>query len=280
MNATIRSLAGLGLALVLAGCASQTTLSGGGTPEPSSAVPHPTGADEVVLQVRVGGGFVPYAIALTEFPNVTVFGDGTVITQVATEEWDRALPELERRTLTPEGMQILLRRAQELGLLGEEIEYGLPGITDSPTTVLEITTDESHLHAAYALGFEDDGPSAAEARARQVLTGFLDELEDLPALVGDEVSDASPYVPARLAVHAFNFDEAELTPEGDPVAWPVPGLSQAVGNSDCFELTGHDVATALPALEGATITTPFSADGATWQLIVRPLLPSDQACTD
>jgi hypothetical protein len=72
------------LALSLAACsATGASPSPSGSPSASpteaGAVEHPTGATEIVLRMKEGGGFVPMGYAATEMPQFTLYGDGTVI---------------------------------------------------------------------------------------------------------------------------------------------------------------------------------------------------------
>ncbi len=65
-------------------------------------------------------------------------------------------PTLETYRLSPDGIQTVLEEAETAGLLGPGPDYGMPPVTDLPTTTLTIALDDgSYSHSAYALGFDD-----------------------------------------------------------------------------------------------------------------------------
>lgn len=45
----------------------------------SDTIEHATGASDLVLRIETGGGFVPVEVNLTQLPDVSIYGDGTVI---------------------------------------------------------------------------------------------------------------------------------------------------------------------------------------------------------
>ena len=58
---------------------STSTPGSSSTTLPAGAISHPTGADEVVLRVSTGGGFVPIEYNYTMVPEFTLYGDGRII---------------------------------------------------------------------------------------------------------------------------------------------------------------------------------------------------------
>jgi hypothetical protein len=152
------TLTSVGLALLGAACA------GLRAPDPgdgSSPIAHPAGAADLVLRVDVGGGFVPAQYHLRQLPSFSLFGDGTVITLGPQIEIypGPALPNVLARSIDEDGIQAILRAADEAGLLGPDADYDHACVADLPTTTFTVVAGgRTHVVSAYALGF-DDGTS-------------------------------------------------------------------------------------------------------------------------
>jgi hypothetical protein len=246
--------------------------------------------DTVIIRVDLEGGFVAPSVTYGRLPVVVVTADGRVITQgPQVEIWPGPLmPNLQVRTLTPAALASLLDQARQQGLLADA-SYDFPGIADVPTTVLRITVDGvTSTVSAYALGEAgtDDAmgqpldPATADGRA--AVRSFIDALTGLPdSAFSDEAAAyratslrliATPYVPQPDA-------------DWQVVAWPLADLGTAgetplPGDDSlrCQVITGDDVATVLPLLEGANQQTPFRSGDADYTLVVRPLLPGESGC--
>src|SRR5436190_2194849 len=82
------------------------------------------------------------------------------------------LPNVLERSITPAGIQALLAKADQLGLLAD-IEYSRNDqVADAPNTVVEVTVGgRTYRLEAYALGM--DGAGTPDA-ARQHLQEFVD----------------------------------------------------------------------------------------------------------
>jgi hypothetical protein len=196
------------------------------------------------------------------------------------------MPNLQVRTLTPDALADLLELAKENGLLADA-GYDFPMIADAATTVLRITVDGvTHTVSAYALGEAgtglDDGLPEADVEGRAALRSFIDALTGLPDSAFSDESRA--YEAPGLRVFASAFVPQ---PDADwmPVDWPLADLGTAgeqVGDESlgfrCQVVSGEDLATVLPLLEGANVATPFRSGGAEWTLTVRPLLPGESGC--
>jgi hypothetical protein len=152
------TLTAVGVALLSAACA------GLRAPDPgdgSSSIDHPTGSADLVVRVDVGGGFVPAQYHLRQLPSFSLFGDGTLITEGPQIEIypGPALPNVLARLIDEEGIQAILRAADEAGLLGPDAHYDQACVADLPTTTFTVVADgRTHVVSAYALGF-DDGTS-------------------------------------------------------------------------------------------------------------------------
>lgn len=251
----------------------------------SGAIAHPTGADDVVLQVLTDGGFVPVEVSLGTVPEYTLLGDGTVIVPgVTTLQYPGpALHPLNRFSLTEKQVQQVLRRAQKAGLLATgSIDYGQPLITDVGTTSVTLHAGGlSVTHSAYALSITDAeaGLTAAQVRARKALRGFLEALPQ-------DGADAGPYVPTALAVHVGAYSGE---PEGRrPVVWPLGSDLATVGSANpvgagyrCTLVTGRDLTTLLSSLEPATSRSPWvtrAGDDTLYSVVARPVLPGTGGC--
>ena len=254
-----------------------------------SVSPSATDPDSAVIRVDWEGGFVPPGVNLSRLPVVLVTADGRVITQGPQDAMypGPLLPNLQVRTLTPDALADLLELAADSGLL-VDAEYAGGPIADAATTVLRITVDGvTFTQSAYAL-FESldangaEQPSGApDAEGRAAMRSFLDTLTGLP---DSAYSDASaPYVADGLRIYSSAY-VPDPAADWMPVAWPLDDLATAGESAGeglgirCQVVTGEDLATVLPLLEGANSATPFRSGGADYTLIVRPLLPGESGC--
>ena len=84
----------------------------------STGTTGPTGADQVVLRIEQGGGFVPVQYHLTQLPMLTLYGDGRYVTpgRRSRSILARRFPALGQQRLTPEAIQLLIQAAIDAGL--------------------------------------------------------------------------------------------------------------------------------------------------------------------
>ena len=271
-------------ALVAAACVAPA-----GATNPSASPSAVIDPDTVVIRVDWEGGFVPPGVNLSRLPLVLVTADGRVITQGPQDAMypGPLLPNLQVRTLTPDSLADLLERAADDGLL-VDAEYAGGPIADATTTVLRITVDGvTYTQSAYAL-FESLDANGAEqlsgapdAEGRAAMRSFLDALTGLPD--GAYTGDPTSYVADGLRLYSSAYVP---DPAADwlPVEWPLEDLATAGASAGdglgirCQVVTGDDLATVLPLLEGANSATPFRSGGTDYTLIVRPLLPGERGC--
>ena len=274
---TTHAVATAALALtVLAGCGEQTssdiaadpdgspaaTDSGTPTADPDeTAIEHPTGADEIVLRIETGGGFVPVEYAVTNQPTLLLTGDGRLFLQPDADRQTRLIAMTVGQV--DEGqVQELLALADDAGLLAAPPDYTDPDgpqIADAPTTTVEIAAaGGTWKHEVYALGI---GGSPAHA----ALSGFVEAasvlVEDVPA---------EPFVPDELALYVQPTDL-----ERDAGAWP----AQAV---DLSSIDGCGVVAAgdlVEPLSAASLVASFRQDGALYSVSAAEVLPGDEPCT-
>ena len=272
----------LALTLSFGGCGSCSGDSGGGPAD------HPTGKNEVVLQISMGGGFVTVETNLTRTPGFTLHGDGTVIVTGPTPEIypQPALPNLQTTTISEEATQEILSAAEEAGLFANDVDYGRPGITDHPTTTITINAGgQAYTSDIYALGAEQGagGLSMEQQQARAAINELDAKLGDLSAFQMGEIK-WKPYVCTALSVFSLPFDpstapdDAEVQP--NRLEWPLGDLStlgdavQPAGYRNVV-VSGKDLATLQPLLVDATQITLWTYGDREYHLSFRPLLPNE-----
>jgi len=227
---------------------------------------HPTGADEVVLSIETGGGFVPVEYAFTNQPTFLLSGDGRLFRQGEVSEQTRLVP-MTVTQLDEAQVQEVLRLADDAGLLGAPPDYtdtsGGPQISDAPTTSVVVTAEgQTWQHDAYALGFDEE--QAERAALGDFIVAVSALVEDLdPALVDD-------FAPTELAAYVMATDLAR-----DVQPWPADDVSLA-------DIDGCQVIPApglVDTLAQASLTTMFRQAGAVYSVSAAAVLPGDQPCS-
>jgi hypothetical protein len=304
------------LVMLVAGCAvggtpGPSATPRGGTPGPSAtpadtgSISYATGPTDLVLQATSGGGLLPQSMRFAEMPNVSIYGDGRVITLGEHGGWpdDPLLPELTETRVTADGMDRTLRAAWEAGILGPgpDRRYELADVYDLWTVWFTATTDgKTHRVSAYALGFEEEARLAppGEMDARKKLDALYGQLVDLRAwLPAGTVGPDSPYGPAETRVLVTPLLDwstagdgataAPATPRADQEVrdWPLVDPPESFGSPldthggepwSC-KILGPDEVAAL-GLDTATRDTRWKAGGNLYQVVARPLLPDESGC--
>ena len=298
MTSPNRFLAIVFVALVALVAGTCTTAGVGSSPSPSvspspGGIDYPTGAADLVVRLRYVGGFAAPAAHLVSLPAVSVYGDGTVIVPGPQDAMypGHALPNLQRATIAPAGMQVLLEAARAAGLLGPDAHYDLGGIMDASTAEFTVNADgRIHTVSAYALmegGGSPEGTDPAEAQARAKLALFQGQLGGLEALLDTEIGPWSPYQAEtlQLLVSAGAPDDGQGLVQ-QPIAWPLASpladfgstLPALMPGQRCGVASGSDVDALLPLLETANTLTPWTDAGASFGIVVRPLLPAEAGC--
>ena len=279
-----------------AGGVDGTPGTGAGEPTETVEYIYPQGADEVVVRIESIGGFVPQEFLVTRLPLVSLYGDGRVLTegpQIMIYPAP-ALPNLQMGTLTDEGVQLILRAAEEAGLLEGDKHLPLDTVADAATTVFTITVaGKTHTVSAYALDITDapDVP-AEQLEAREKLVEFqakvVDYLSWLPETAIAEQQIAYPIErlqvisqPADLYVagdESIEPGEAEWSLE-TPIAElgePFEFMEQA----RCVVLEGQELDSMLTALQDANQLTRWQSGDEEYTLHIRPILPDEQGCME
>jgi len=267
-----------GLALVAVGCGDADPNL---TSEPAQQ--YPTGADDVVVRVSSGGALVPLEVSLAGLPELTLYGDGQLVSvdYEANTFPGPALPALRTTQLSDDEIQELLDKASQADILEGDIDYGTPNITDVGGTSVLINVDGvQHSSSAYALGYDDETLTAEQVDARARLEGFIDEVS---AAAGQS---AVSYEADAVAVFVFDHQPIDGgdNPDASPVDWPFadPGSVPGSGTTGtpCFTLTGDEAGQAQELAAGADANTPWASNGAQYHLVFRPLLPDESGCDD
>jgi hypothetical protein len=267
-----------------------TTVPASSTTLPTGAISHPTGAEELVMRVQTGGGFVPIEYNFTAVPQFSLYGDGRVVVPgPETMQYPgAALPNLQSTVLTEDGVQAILAAAKDAGLFQNGVDYGQPGVADVGTTTITISADgTTYTSQVYALGFEDGGNlTMQQQQARAAIDDLAGKLSDPATLTGAELQ-WEPYEFTALAVYSRPVDPVAATSSTDiepnHLPWPLEDLATAgeeVPNSTGLRkviVTGEDLETLSPLLGQATEITRWKSGDAEYNLWFRPLLPDEAA---
>lgn len=279
--ADTRLAAALVLGLVVAACGTAgTTPSPTPSPTPDDTIAHATGARDVVLRFREGGGFVPIDFFATEAPGFTLYGDGTVLFRDATVPapalGDGAIagqPFLVA-TLDEAQVQELLRLVLPT-LSAAKAQYDAGNMADVPAATFTITVaGQTKSVTVVGLGFDrEPGPDTA-------ILASLAELGERFRAFGAHVAGETAWEPERY--------RAMLIGEGaqNAKAWPWAGLTTADFTEDpnpegvrfpSRVMTPAEVdAVGVGPFEGGYTGVGLTApDGTVRTFAVRPLLPDE-----
>jgi hypothetical protein len=256
----------------------------------------------LVLQVRQIGGFVAAATNVTRLPLVSVYADGTVITegpQIAIYPAP-ALPNVQVHRIGLDAVDALADRAVAAGVK-TGTDLGDPPVADVPTTRFTVTTDAgTQTLDAIALtgGTDMPGLTAPQRAARAKLTALLNDIQtatDVPAAPSAGPSSApqqpsapqqtEPYVPTALAAVGRPYVKSDDGLSAQPaVPWPGPAFpGESLGDGPelgCVTASGADLAPLMAAARSANAATAWSSGGKQWSVTFRPLLPEESGCDD
>jgi hypothetical protein len=263
----------------------------GATPTPAptiAGIVHPTGATDVVLRFDEAGGFVPVEFMAAHVPYFTLYGDGTVVFVQNAPQVDPAPDNIGRgsplRTgkLTEPQVQDLLQFALSQGGLGiAKADYPNPNVADAPTATFEIHADGGDKTVSVmALGM--DGPAGPDTAIKASLAQLGERLRDFDR-GGTLTSD--PFTPA--AYRAVLTDATGNGVAGRPWPWPSVKLdgftfpadpnalrqgTRVLSADEVAALGIKDIENGVQS--GVYVTGP---DQKLYSLVVRPLLPDEQA---
>jgi len=249
------------------------------------AIPHASGATDVVLRIDESGGLPPPSFMPDPIPHLTLYGDGRLIgIDAATAAG--LVPGLAGRQLTEDEVQTLLHNAEAACVLQRDASLDLPGAFDVPGVTFESNTGSaSHLTFAIGLGWSqmDANVPADQKVQRAALIEFMDGALKLLA-----DGAATPLETDRLGVFFSEVDGPPTQSDWPSVTWPLEeplatfgqASPEAYPNVHCSVVEGKDVLTLLAVVEGMPSgQNPYWQDGKRWyQLELRPILPDEKDC--
>jgi len=248
-----------------------------------SFIDHPTGATEVVLRFEEGGGFAPIGFFVTQAPQFTLYGDGTVIFRDGMVDPPAAVGSVMPLTpyaiakLSEAEIQAFLRFALADSGLGVAREFYRPGnIADAPTATFTVHAGGlDKTVSVEALGF--DTAQSPDAPILNALAGLGERLRSFSASVAGETVWVSDRFRGVLTEEAFN----------PPQPWPwtdlgpadfVQGVGPDAPQFPIHTLTREQVdVLGIAGFEGGFSGLPLAGpDGKSYTLALRPILPDEQ----
>ncbi|MFN2589947.1 MAG: hypothetical protein ABR518_04175 [Actinomycetota bacterium] len=284
MRSTMFGLVGAVIIVTSGACAG---ISGGRSGDDSrpggdAGIAHPDGADQLVLRVEVGGGFVPAEARLLQIPGFSLFGDGRVVITGAQIEIypGPALPNLQVRSVTEEGVQAILEAARAAGLEGPDRHHDNPTVIDAPSTTFTVIAD-GYRHVTTVDALHEGDPAHQELRAFDEKLGNLE-----PWLPKGSVTAEEPFRFAGLRVFVMpEFPEGGEELPQEEKAWPVSTPLSSFGTPvkgqpdvRCGVVEGSDLEALRPLAQDANQLTPWRSGDEVYHLVFRPLLPDESGC--
>lgn len=282
----------LSTVVLLAACsgsAPSPTTSPTSTVAPSLAIEHPTGATDVILRMSTGGGFVAPGFLLTQVPEFTLYGDGTVVFRDPTDTPAPPVPDdgifrsapFKTARLSEDQVQDLLAFAIGPGGLGiARDQYDPGGIADAPSTTFTLRADGREKTVSVgALDFDQpqSGPDTAARTAFRQLAARLRQLDQ-------NGIEAGAYTPT--AYRGILTDGAGGVLGAPARDWPWtfgPDGFKAPADPSAFAsqtrtLTADDVAALkINGIAGGGQSIALrTTDGKVFLLSLRPLLPDEK----
>ncbi len=289
MKQIARPLLPAALALtLLAACSSGP----GGSNGP---IAHPSG-DDVILRVEFGASMIR-DFHLTNFPSFSLLGDGRVIVPGAQIDIfpGPALPAVNVRKLTEEGVQLVLKEVAGTGLFGSSAEFRAAQnfVADAGDTIFTLHAEGKDVTiTVYGLGTFDapgnyPGVSAEELGANQALSRLAQQLGNLDAMVAASAwADAGwqPYEPEalRLLIRNADADPPDESGIGNAlIDWPVDsdpttfGEATSDGERRCGVVSGQEADDWYAALTNANSQARFVKGDHKYEVTVRFQLPDE-----
>jgi hypothetical protein len=271
------------VAILLAAC-------GAAAPSPSpSPQPDPPADAKIRLRVTTVQALPPNA-SFGSLPQVLITLDGRILAGGAVPAifpGPLVFPITER-PITPAGWSRLVDAARAAGLLGLNRDFtGGQMPPGSQTTRIELVAD-GRLYDLTGDASRQivciQAPCIAPAGTPEAFAGFVNELYDLPTMVGAEnLGQEQLHAPAGYAVIVGPAPDDQGLPQA-AIEWPLGGGFGTFGKplqdgsgGRCGTITGGDVGLVRPAFTSATQITPWRdpVDTSLHGLVVRPLLPGD-----
>ena len=280
-----KTLFALGLAAVLV----LTACGGGdevdtGSGNPDGAGPPSGDPGELAIEITSVGGFTTPDFQFGTLPSVTVYGDGTSITQGATIAIfpGPAVSPLTQGSIDAETLGALLDQAVAAGLANDVPpntgDMGSLGIADATSTRITITIDgEQHVTEVYALleaeGIPSPNMPAGVADIRSRMADFVRSVTDAAT-----AAEQGSFTPDRFRVLATADDGSSADPGLEPNRLEWPAAAPPLVEGTCVEVAGEAAAAVSGLLAQATQITLWNSGGTTFRLVLRPVLPHEPGC--
>lgn len=280
------------MAAIVAAC------TGGAVSAPSSttgpASPGPAAADTYWLRMTTTQAIPPVNLFAVQ-PIVRITGGGIVVMAGPVPEIypGPLVPSLLGRSITPAGQSAIVDRARALGLLTGQADFsGRNSMPGSVNGRIELTVDAqrviingdplAHIECVTTPCEPEPGTPAAFGELWRMLI-------DLPAWLSAELGPEMMYRPPAYSLLVGPAPGPEQGLTQAPMDWPLDqaigtfGGPVANGTARCGTIDGGAADTLRPALEAANQLTQWVQDpetSATFGLVVRPLVPGEDACRD
>lgn len=262
----------------------------------------PEAGPKLLLRVEWSGGLMPMEYVAVQMPQFSLFDDGTLFRLGPTIAIypPPALPNVTRMRINQAGIDAIMERAQQAGL-NQAQSIANTMVMDAPTTIFTYN-DNGTLVKTTAGALIADAPLPSDWDAATIdiynnlldLQAFLSGVDaHLPA--GAVIEQNMPIAPDRLQVVSFVANPEQPLPSGvpdlnqPPIAWPLSialadfgapwlALGGASQPMHCAEISGEDAAAVVAAAQTGNFNSPWTDDGVTYGLLMRPLLPDEAPC--
>jgi hypothetical protein len=238
----------------------------------------------VIVRINWTGGFVPPSLSFTNYPTASLYADGRLIVPGGQPTVDPApaVPTLAQTQISPAGLATILDWARQAGLTGADRTLGQP-VPDVGQIEYTVTYPDGTSHTTTAYPVMGD---ASPDPAMQALLDFQSKLLNVSSsLPAEDVGDSGAYSWDRLRVISWSTGEDAPDPTQTTARdWPLESLA-TLGSQEpnldyrCAAISGADLATLMPALEGANSATLWKSDRKLYQVVFHPLLPDDPDCS-
>jgi hypothetical protein len=261
------------------------------SPAPTLAIEHANGPTDVILRMSTGGGFVPQGFLLTEAPEFTLFGDGTVIFRNPANVLAAPVPNdgvvrsarFKTARLTEVQVQELLEFAIGPSGLGiARAQYDPCCVADAPSTTFILRAGGLKKEVSVgALDFDDPQPGP-DSLVRKAFKGLAERLRNLersgipspafaPTAYRGILFDSGA---GGLAVPLRNWPWTAFGPDGftspaDPNGNQTPTRTLTAAEVAALKVDGIE--------GGAQSIALRTSNGRIFLLGLRPLLPDEKS---
>lgn len=271
------------------------------TPEASPQAT-PEAGPKLLLRVEWSGGLMPMEYVAVQMPQFSLFDDGTLYRLGPTIAIypPPALPNVTRMRVNQAGIDAIMERARQAGL-GHAQSIDNTMVLDAPMTIFTYNDNGTLVKTtAYALIADARLPDDWDAATIDIYNNLLDVQAYLSGVDTHLPEDAvieqdMPIEPDRLQIVSFMANPEQPMPSGvpdlnePPIAWPLStplasfgapwlALGGSYQSMNCAEISGEDATAVVAASQTGNFNSPWTDDGVTYGLLMRPLLPDEAPC--